>query len=82
MPNVEVVKWGNSLAVRIPKGVAEQARMKEGDAVEIKAAKGRIEVRRAEKIPTLEELVAQITPENRYAETDWGPEKGREKVEW
>jgi len=82
MPNAQVVKWGNSLAVRIPKGTAEKACMKEGDAVEIKAAKGRIELRHAEKIPTLEELVAQITPENRYAETDWGPDVGREKIEW
>ena len=82
MARAQVVKWGNSLAVRIPKGVAEKARMKEGDAVEIKAAKGRIELRRAETIPTLEELVAQITPENRHPETDWGPDVGREKVEW
>jgi antitoxin component of MazEF toxin-antitoxin module len=28
--------------------------------------------------PTLEELVAQITPENRYRETDWGPDRGKE----
>ncbi len=82
MPNVQVVKWGNSLAVRIPKGVAEKARMKEGDAVEIKAAKGRIEVRRADRIPSLQELVAQITVENRHPETDWGPAVGREEVEW
>ncbi len=82
MPKAQMAKWGNSLAVRIPKEVAEQARLKEGDAVEIKAAKGKIEVCRAERIPTLEELVAQITPENRYPETDWGPDIGREKVEW
>jgi len=82
MSNAEVVKWGNSLAVRIPKGIAEQARMKEGDAVVIKAAKGKIEVRRAERIPSLEELVARITPDNRYAETDWGQNVGREKIEW
>ncbi len=74
MPTAQVVKWGNSLAVRIPKAVAEQARMKEGDSVVIKATKGRIEVRSAEKTPTLEELVAQITPENRqHPETNWGP---------
>jgi len=29
-------------------------------------------------VPTLEELVAQITPENRYEETDWGPPVGKE----
>jgi len=82
MRKAQVVKWGNSLAVRIPKGIAAQARMKEGDAVELKAAKGRIEVRRANRIPSLEELVAQITPENRHPETDWGPDVGREKIEW
>lgn len=82
MPTAQVVKWGNSLAVRIPKAVAEQARMKEGDSVVIKATKGRIEVRSAEKTPTLEELVAQITPENRHPETNWGPDVGREEIEW
>ncbi|MGA2858865.1 MAG: AbrB/MazE/SpoVT family DNA-binding domain-containing protein [Candidatus Sulfotelmatobacter sp.] len=82
MASAQVVKWGNSLAVRIPKSIAARARMKEGDALEIKAAKGRIELRSAERIPTLEELVAQITPENRHPETDWGPDVGREKIEW
>jgi antitoxin MazE len=82
MPKAQIVKWGNSLAVRIPKDIAEQARMKEGDSVMLKAAKGRIELRRAKKIPSLEELVAQITPENRHPETDWGPDVGHEKIEW
>lgn len=82
MPIAQMAKWGNSLAVRVPKDIAEQAHLKEGDAVEIKAAKGKIELRRAERIPTLKELVAQITPENRHPETDWGPDVGREKVEW
>ncbi len=82
MPKAQMAKWGNSLAVRIPKDVAEQARLKEGDAVVIKAAKGRIELHAVERMPSLEELVAQITPENRYAETDWGPDVGREKIEW
>jgi antitoxin MazE len=82
MPKAQMAKWGNSLAIRIPKDVAQQARLQEGDAIEIKAGNGRIEVRRAERIPTLEELVAQITPENRHPETDWGPEVGREKIEW
>ncbi|HYM77496.1 MAG TPA: AbrB/MazE/SpoVT family DNA-binding domain-containing protein [Candidatus Dormibacteraeota bacterium] len=82
MPKAQVVKWGNSLAVRIPKGVAQHARMKEGDAVVIKAVPDKIELRRVDRIPTLEELVAQITPENRYEEVDWGPPVGREKVQW
>jgi hydroxylamine reductase (hybrid-cluster protein) len=35
-----------------------------------------------EKLPSLEALVAQITPENRYAEAEWGPDQGKETVEW
>ena len=82
MTKAQVVKWGNSLAIRIPKAVAQQARMKEGDAVMIKAARNRIELLRTQKIPTLDELVAQIAPENRYEETTWGRERGKEIIEW
>jgi antitoxin MazE len=79
----QMVKWGNSLAVRIPKHVVEGARLKEGDSLEIEApAEGRVELRRATKIPTLAQLVAQITPENRYGEIATGAEVGKEVVEW
>jgi antitoxin MazE len=78
----QMVKWGNSLAVRIPKPVAEQARLKEGDSLEIEAAEGRVELRRASKVPTLASLVSQITPENRYREIATGAEVGKEAVEW
>jgi len=33
-------------------------------------------------VPTLAELVAEITPENRYAEVSMGPELGGEVIEW
>jgi antitoxin MazE len=82
MPKAQVVKWGNSLAVRIPKTIAEQARLQEGDPILIEALEGRVELRPAEKIPTLEELVAQITPENRQPETKWGPAAGKEIIGW
>jgi len=29
---------------------------------------------------TLEDLVAQVTPENIHSETDWGPDVGNEVV--
>lgn len=83
MPGAQIVKWGNSLAVRIPKPVAEQAGVREGDPITIEAQEGRIQVRqRKPKLPTLRELVAQIKPENRYEETAPGAEVGRERVEW
>jgi antitoxin MazE len=78
MRKAQIVKWGKGLAVRIPKAVAEQARLQEGDAVSIEVLNGRVELRLAEGIPTLEELVAQITPENRHGEIDWGPDVGKE----
>ena len=80
---VQMVKWGNSLAVRIPKPVAKDARLKEGDSLEIEAsADGHVELRRPTKIPTLAQLISQITPENRYAEISTGREVGKEVVEW
>jgi antitoxin MazE len=78
----QMVKWGNSLAVRIPKPVVKKAKLKEGDSLEIEAAEGRVELRRATRIPTLAQLVSQITPENRYAEIPVGAEVGKEVVEW
>jgi antitoxin MazE len=79
----QLVKWGNSLAVRIPKPVVEEVKLKEGDSMEIEAAaEGRVELRRPTNIPTLAQLVSQITPENRYAEISTGAEVGKEVVEW
>ena len=57
-----------NLAVRIPKPGAEAARLKEGDALEIEVVEGRVELRRASKVPTLATLVSQITSENCYTE--------------
>lgn len=79
----EIVKWGNSLAVRISKPVAHQAKLKLGDTVELEAAaEGCIELHRVTKLPTLAQLVSQITPENRYGEIPSRKEVGKEAVEW
>ena len=82
MPTAQIVKWGNSLAVRIPKLLAEQAGVTEGDPIVIEAERGQIRLKRQERVPTLKELVSKITPENRYAEIRSGPERGKERVEW
>jgi antitoxin MazE len=82
MPEPQIVKWGNSLAVRIPKPVAEAAGVREGDPIEIEADEGQIKVRRKQRAPTLKELVAKITSENRYEEVPSGPARGKESLEW
>lgn len=79
----KMVKWGNSIAVRIPKAVVEASRLKEGESIEIESSnEGQIELRRVTRVPTLRQLVAQITPENRYGEISAGAERGKEVVEW
>jgi antitoxin MazE len=82
MPESQIVKWGNSLAVRIPKPLAEEAGVREGDSIVIEAADGLIRLRPKQRVPTLRELVDQITPENRYDEIRTGPERGKESIDW
>jgi antitoxin MazE len=69
MVKAQLIKRGNSLAIRIPKPVVQRAELREGDWLEVEAvAEGHVRLCRENDIPTLAELVAQITPENRYPE--------------
>jgi antitoxin MazE len=55
---MQVAKWGNSLAIRLPKGVVEALKLKEGDDIEITVAGDRrLEVnRKMTREEALEEL--------------------------
>jgi antitoxin MazE len=75
---VQVVKWGNSHAVRLPKVVLEKAEMRNGDQLEIRVEKGRIALEPVRAKLNLQDLVARITPENLHDEQDWGKPVGRE----
>jgi len=74
----QLVKWGNSHAVRLPKVVLKEAEIREGDELEIRVEKGRIEIQPATPKITLHDLVARITPRNLHGETKWGKPVGRE----
>ena len=75
----QLAKWGNSMAVRIPKAVAEAVRFRPGDNVEMAVEDScTIKICRPKPEPTLEQLVAGITPENRHGEVDWGKPVGHE----
>jgi antitoxin MazE len=74
----QLVKWGNSRAVRIPKAVLQQACFREDEELNLTAAEGCITIRPRRNKLTLESLVRRITPENRYDELDWGPAVGKE----
>ncbi len=74
-----VSKWGNSRALRIPKQLALESGLDFGSKVELILEDGQLRiVPFKEPRYTLEELVAQITPENRHEEVDWGPPVGKE----
>lgn len=59
---VELAKWGNSVAVRVPAGALSDAGMRLGQALDIRAESGRLVL---EPAPAdLDELLSRITPEN------------------
>ncbi|HXJ04874.1 MAG TPA: AbrB/MazE/SpoVT family DNA-binding domain-containing protein [Candidatus Acidoferrum sp.] len=75
----QLAKWGNSLAVRIPKPVALAAKLRTGDDLEVDVeGPGRVRIRKPKQKPTLEKLVSGITAENQHGETDWGQPAGSE----
>jgi len=69
----EIAKWGNSLAVRLPKQIIEQAGLTEGAAVELDVASGAVILRPTRPHYTIDELLAGITPENQHESFDDGP---------
>ncbi|MBV8517487.1 MAG: AbrB/MazE/SpoVT family DNA-binding domain-containing protein [Acidobacteria bacterium] len=74
-----IQKWGDSLALRIPKPFAEEAGLGEDSTVDVTVRNGNLVVVAVEEPhETLETLVARITPENRHDETDMGKPVGNE----
>jgi antitoxin MazE len=76
--HTQIGKWGNSLAVRLPGAYAKDLGLHEGMELEIAVVEDGLLLRPPKKTYSLEELVAQITEDNRHGETDWGPAVGRE----
>ena len=63
---VSSAKWGNRAALRIPKNILEALSLNIGDSVTI-TQKGKTRVIEPCK-PSLDELRAKVTPQNRHAE--------------
>lgn len=62
-----VQRWGNSLAVRIPKVLASELGVREDTPVELELVGGTLVMRAADKT-TLEDLLNAITDENLHSE--------------
>jgi antitoxin MazE len=74
-----VQKWGNSLALRIPKSFAAEAGLRAGAAVELSLVEGALVVRTVTAPSlSLDELLRGITDENIPSDWDTGPAVGEE----
>ena len=74
-----VRKWGNSLAVRIPKVHAEELGLEDGSVVRVSVEAGRLIVQReAETRYDLVALLRNVTPRNLHRGVETGPPVGRE----
>ena len=71
-------KWGNSLAVRIPRGFAEQLMIQQGSEVDLSLDGDRLVIKPRRRELSLSELLAQVTDENIHAEIATGEPTGRE----
>jgi antitoxin MazE len=80
--HVEFLKWGNSLALRVPKAFAESIGASEGKRAEMTVKDGTLFVKvskaKRRRRYVLKELIDGITEENRHPELDWGPPAGNE----
>ncbi len=79
MITTRIKKWGNSLAVRFPQSLLAQLGLKEDGEVEINVVEGRLILSPVKKPAySLDELLAQITPEKLHDEMDFGKPVGNE----
>ena len=75
----KIQKWGNSLALRIPKAFAEEAGLDSETSVEIRVVDGQIHI-----IPVketryeLDALLADVTADNLHDEVETGNAMGNE----
>lgn len=74
----KVQRWGNSLAIRIPKAYAADLQVDAGSVIDLDVVEAKLVVTPEPAVPSLDALLARVTPENVHAETDAGPAVGRE----
>ena len=75
----KVLKWGNSLGVRIPRAFAAEAEVEVGSSVDMSVHKGRLVIRPVRRRRfVLQDLVKRISSRNLHGEVRTGAAVGRE----
>ena len=68
-----IKKWGNSLALRIPKSIADSGDIRRGSLVNMFIEDGKLIIQPIQGSKfSLEALLSQITDDNKHSETDTG----------
>ncbi len=76
---LKVQKWGNSLALRIPKALAIEANVASGSTVEMSLSDGELKIKPVgDQDYSLDELLSGITAENIHDEVSTGIPQGKE----
>jgi antitoxin MazE len=75
----KVQRWGNSLALRIPRSYAAETRISEGSDIELTTKSGTLLIRPLiRKRHLLGDLLKKITRANQHGSVDTGKVVGRE----
>ncbi len=75
----KIQRWGNSLGLRIPRAIAEDAGVGAGAEVDLSIRNGELIVKPARRAKyRLGELVRKISTKNLHGEVDTGAPVGRE----
>jgi antitoxin MazE len=76
---IQIQKWGNSLAFRIPKSFAIETNIEEGSVVDISIEDGKLVITPTSKPKySLDELLSKINKKNIHEEVDTGAATGKE----
>ena len=75
----KIQKWGNSLAIRIPKAFIKEAHVAYGTSVDLSVSDGKIIIEPCDEPEyQLDDLLKGITKQNRHAEIEIGDAVGQE----
>ena len=78
----KIQKWGNSLAIRLPKALFQTGKFSLGSEVTLEEKGSEIILKVAKrKYPTLKEIMKGIRPNQWEPELDWGPDVGKEIID-
>jgi antitoxin MazE len=81
---VRIAKWGNSLAVRLPKAIAEDLGLAEGQPVDVAIESGAVKLKPSVERVRLSDLIAEakrIGPAAQPEIVQWGDDIGAESIE-